>query len=102
MRNSENHSANNTYISTSNRYQELPKNDVLKMRVIPAIMQSQQRLRSQNQTTSGKINNSGTRKNSTNPVIHNHKKSQQHVKKNDDVAVILEDCQGLKRMGTLK
>ena len=27
VRSSENHSANNTYISTSNRYQELSKND---------------------------------------------------------------------------
>ena len=39
----------------------------------------------------GKRNNSDARKKSTNPVIRRHKKTQQHVKKYDNVTGILRD-----------
>ena len=39
----------------------------------------------------GKRNNADTRKNSTNPLIHSRKTIEQHVKKYDNVTVILGD-----------
>ena len=93
VRNSENLSANNRYISTSNRYQELSKNDDIENENNTEDYVKPANAAESNRTNSGKTkrSNSDTRKKLTNPIIHCHKKTQQHVKKYDNVTVILGD-----------
>ena len=91
MRNTENHSANNAYISASNRCQELSKNDDIENESNTEDYVKPTKAAESNKTNSGKRNNSNTRKKSTNPIIQRHKKAQQHVKEYDNVIVILGD-----------
>ena len=90
MQGSENHSSNNTYISTSNRYQELSKNDDIENESTRDYLKPTKSNESI-KTNSSKRNNSDTRKKSAKPIIHHHKKTQQHVKKYDSITVILGD-----------
>ena len=80
---------NNTIISTSNRYQELSKNHDIENESNTGDYVKTTKAAESNKT--GKRNNSDARQKSTNPVIHRHKKTQQHVKKYDNVTVILGD-----------
>ena len=87
MRSSENHLANDTYVSTFNRYQELSNNGDIEKEsntgdyVKPKVADS-------NKSNSGRKNNYDTRITSTNPILHRHKKTQQHVKKHDATAIL--------------
>ena len=54
-------------------------------------MQNQRKLPTQTKPTKVKKNSYDTRKRSTNPTIHRLKKTQQHVKKYENVTVILGD-----------
>ena len=76
-------SKNNTIISTPNRYQELSKNDDIENESNTGDYVKLTKAAESNKT--GKRNNCDARKKSTNPVIHRHKKTQQHVKKYDNV-----------------
>ena len=80
---------NNTIISTSNRYQQLSKNDDVKRESNTGDYVKPTKAAESNKTS--KRNNSDARKKSTDPVIHRHKKAQQHVKKYDNVTVSLGD-----------
>ena len=83
------HSTNNMYLSTSNWYQELSKNDDTEKESNTGDYVKPTKAVESNKTNSGKRNNSNTRKETANPIIHRHKKTQQHLKKYDNVAVIL-------------
>ena len=91
VRSSENHSSKNTYISTSNRYQELSKNDDIKNESNTGDYVKPTKAVESNKTNVGKKIILTQEKKSTNPIIHCHKKTQQHVKKYDNVTVILGD-----------
>ena len=80
---------NNTIISTSNRNQELSKNDDIENESNTRDFVKPTKAAEPNKT--GKTHNSDARKKSTNSVIHCHKRTQQHVKKYDNVTVILGD-----------
>ena len=80
---------NNTIIFTSNRYQELSKNDDIENESNTGDYVKLTKAAESNKT--GKRNNCDARKKSTNPVIHRHKKTQQHVQKYENVTVILGD-----------
>ena len=80
---------NNTIISTSNRNQELLKNDDIENESNTRDFVKPTKAAEPNKT--GKTHNSDARKKSTNSVIHCHKRTQQHVKKYDNVTVILGD-----------
>ena len=70
---------NNTIITASNRYQELSKNDDIENESNTRDYVKPMKAAESNKTC--KRNNSNARKKSANPVIHRHKKTQQHVKK---------------------
>ena len=91
VRSSKNHSKSITYISTSNRYQELSRDDDIESEDHTGDYVKPTNPIESNKTNSGKRNNSDTRKKLANPIIHRHKKTQQHVKKYKNVTVILED-----------
>ena len=80
---------NNTIISTSNRYQELSKNDDIENESHTRDYVKPTKAAESSQT--GKRHNSDARKKSINSVIHRHKRTQQHVKKYDNVTVNLGD-----------
>ena len=80
---------NNTIISTSNRYQELSKNDDIENDSNTRDYVKPTKAAESNKT--GKRHNSDARKKSINSAIHRHKRTQQHVKKYDNVTVILGD-----------
>ena len=82
-------SKNNTIISTPNRYQELSKNDDIENESNTRDYVKPTKAAESNKT--GKRHNSDARKKSINSAIHRHKRTQQHVKKYDNVTVILGD-----------
>ena len=63
---------NNTIISTSNRYQELSKNDDIENESNTGDYVKLTKAAESNKT--GKRNDCDARKKATNPVIHRHKK----------------------------
>ena len=74
VRNSKNHSKSITYISTSNRNQELSKDDNTESDSHTGDYVKPTKPIESNKTNSGKRNNFDTRKKLTNPIIHRHKK----------------------------
>ena len=82
-------SKNNTSISTPNRYQELSKNDDIENESNTRDYVKPTKAAESNKT--GKRHNSDARKKSINSAIHRHKRTQQHVKKYDNVTVNLGD-----------
>ena len=90
MRSSENHSANNTTISTSNRCQELSKNDDIENENNTRDCIKPTKAAESNKIILGKKYNL-TQEKSRNPTIYRLKNTQQHVKKYDNVTVVLGD-----------
>ena len=88
MRSSRNYSANNTYIATSNRHQEISKDDDIKN---DSNTGNRVKLTKLNKTNSSKINNSDTRKKISKSSNQPPKNPQKHAKKYDNVTLILED-----------
>ena len=66
MQSSESHSANNSYISTSNRYRELSNNGDIENENNNGDYEKPTKVVDSNKTNSGKKNNYDTRKKSTN------------------------------------
>ena len=89
MQSSESHSANNSYISTSNRYRELSNNGDIENENNNGDYEKPTKAVDSNKTNSGKKNNYDTRKKINKSIIHRHQKTQQDVKKYDNVTVIL-------------
>ena len=72
-------------------YQEVSKNDDIENKSNTGDYVNPTKAAESNKTNYGTRNNSDKRKKSTNPIIHRHKKIQQHVKKYDNITVILGD-----------
>ena len=88
VRSTENLLANDTYVSTFNRYQEISNNGDIEKENNTGDYLKPTKAADSNKANSGRKNNYDTRIKSTNQIIHRHKKTQQNVKKYDVTAIL--------------